>query len=342
MPLSVDAVDAHAGGQPGRVVLGGLGGLEVRGATMLDRMRYFQEHHDRFRQLMLHEPRGYPQSCLNVVVPPADPAADVGVIVMLPRTDYPLMSGTNTMCVTTVLLETGVLPMTEPVTEVVLDLPGGTVRVHAACEAGRVTEVRFANLPSFAVALGVPLEVEGVGRVEVDVAFGGMCYALADAEKLGLELRPEGSAPVREVGMAIGRAANEQLDLEHPGLDGSAGIDGAVLHAPARRTEADVSMTAVLIGGMLDRTPSGTGLSAYLAARVAHGTLEVGRPLRAEGIVGAVWQGRARELTTVAGSAAIVPEVAGRAWISAHARYVLQDDDPFPTGFRVADLWRLD
>lgn len=342
MHLSIDAVDAHAGGQHGRVILGGVGRLAVHGATMFERMRSFQQQHDWFRELMLYEPRGYPQSCVNVVVPPADASADAGVIVMVPKPEYPSMSGTNTMCVTTVLLETGILPMSEPITELVLDFPGGLVHVQATCEAGRVTEVRFRNVSSFVTELDVPLEVPGIGTVEVDLAYGGMAYVLADTTRLGVRLTPETSAEVREVGVAIGGAARAQLRFQHPQLPQLSTIDGTVLYGPGQVPGADLRMTAVLTSGMMDRTPSGTGLSARLAALHARGVLEVGDHLRAEGIVGAVWEGGIVETGTVGDRPAVVPEVAGQAWITSYARYVLQEDDPFPTGFRMGDLWHLE
>lgn len=342
MPFSIAAVDAHAGGQVGRVVIGGVGELDVRGDTMEDRRRYFQKHHDWFRGFMLFEPRGYPQSCVSVVVPPADDSADVGAIIIEPQPEYPAMSGTNTMCIVTVLLETGALPMSEPTTDITLDLPGGPVRVRATCRNGRVTEVRFRGLPSFAAQLDAALDVPGLGVIEADLCFGGMSYVMVDAAALGLILEPERAGEVRDMGRRIALAARDQLEFRHPTADGLDLVEGTVLYAPPASPENDLRMTAVLTTGMIDRTPCGTGLAALLAARNTRGDLGLNEPLKAEGMAGAVWEGTVREVRDVGGRRTVVPEIAGQAWIYAYARYVLMDDDPFPTGFRMGDLWQLE
>src|SRR6478609_5497794 len=172
----ITAVEAHAGGEPGRVITGGV--IDVPGETMFEKKRYLETHRDEIRKLMLREPRGYPGLCANIILPPTTPEADAGFIIM-EQTEYPPMSGSNTICVTTVLLETGILPMQEPVTELTLEAPAGVVEVTAACRDGRCESVELTNVPSFADRLAAPLEVDGIGTIEVDVAFGGMWYAIA-------------------------------------------------------------------------------------------------------------------------------------------------------------------
>ena len=198
--FAVDAVDAHAEGQHGRVVVGGVGRLAAPGATMFEKMKHFEQHGDWFRLLMLREPRGYPRSCVNVLLPPSDPSADAGFVIMEQSALFATMSGTNLMVVTTVLLETGMIAMVEPVTTLQLEVPAGLIEVTAHCRNGRVTLVEFENVPSFAIAVDVPIEVPGFGTVPVSVAWGGMACAVVDADALGLELVPD---QARSVGEAI-------------------------------------------------------------------------------------------------------------------------------------------
>src|SRR5882672_3140874 len=183
----IQAVDAHACGEHGRVIVGGV--LDVPGATMFDKMCYLRDHADGLRKRMLREPRGYPAANCNLILPSTNPAADAGFVIM-EQVEYPGMSGTNTICVATVLLETGMLPMTEPVTEITLEAPAGLIRIRATCAGGKVTGVTFRNVPAFATHLDTPVEVPQLGTVTVDVAYGGMFYVIADAAPLGLALAP--------------------------------------------------------------------------------------------------------------------------------------------------------
>src|SRR4026208_2601327 len=175
----VNAVDAHACGEPGRVLVGGV--LDVPGATMYDKMCYPRDHMGGLRKRMLREPRGYPAANCNLILPSSNPEADAGYVIM-EQVEYPGMSGTNTMCVTTVLLETGMLPMTEPLTRLTLESPAGLLVVDAECHDGKVTAVTFRNVPAFATHLDTPIEVPQLGTVTVDVAYGGMFYVIAEAE----------------------------------------------------------------------------------------------------------------------------------------------------------------
>ena len=209
----ITAVDLHACGEPGRVITGGV--LDVPGKTMFEKMQYFQAHHDDVRLRMLREPRGYPALCANVILPPADPRADAGFIIM-EQVEYPPMSGTNTICVVTTLLETGILPMKEPVTEFVLEAPAGLVGIRADCKDGKVTQVTFKNVPAFAVHLDVNVEVLKLGTVVVDVAYGGMFYVIADAGPLGFKLTPDEGRDITRVSEMIKAATQEQYPVVHP------------------------------------------------------------------------------------------------------------------------------
>ncbi|KPK01429.1 MAG: hypothetical protein AMS20_13605, partial [Gemmatimonas sp. SG8_28] len=344
----ITAVEAHAAGEPGRVITGGV--LDVPGATMLAKQRYLARHGDWLRKLMLREPRGYPALCCSVVLPPTDPAADAGVVIM-EQTEYPAMSGSNTICVVTALLETGMLPALEPVTELTLETPAGLIRVTAEVRDGKVTSVTFENIPAFAVHLDAELVVPELGRVEVDVAWGGMFYVIADATALGLELTPDNGARLARVGEMLRAAAGEQLPVTHPENPEFAGISISQLSGPATRPDAHRKNVVVVSTGRLDwtrpstwtgaidRSPCGTGTCAKMATLYARGALALGEDFRHEGILGTVFTGRLLRETSVGPYRAVVPSLSGTGWITGISQWVVDPSDPFPEGFRVGDVW---
>ncbi len=345
---TIQAVDAHACGEPGRVIVGGVS--EVPGDTMFEKMEHIRDHGDNLRKLMLREPRGYPAANCNLILPPTCPDADAGYVIM-EQTEYPGMSGTNTICVSTVLLETGMVEMREPVTELTLESPAGLIRVRAECRGGRVRSVTFRNVPSFAVHLDTAIEVPQLGMVTVDVAYGGMFYVIADAPSLGLEIVPDRGRDIVRVGEMVKAAAREQLPVTHPDQPGFEGITIAVLSAPPSRPEAHMKNAVVVSTGKLDwdrpatwtgaidRSPCGTGTSAKMAALHAKGELQLNEDFNHEGILGTIFTGRLIEETQIGPYKAVVPTITGRAWITGKADYELQEDDPFPEGFTVGDIW---
>ncbi|MEA2609455.1 MAG: proline racemase [Chloroflexota bacterium] len=344
----IEAVDAHAAGEPGRVIVGGV--ADVPGATMFDKMTWLQVNRDDLRLRMLREPRGYPAANCNLILPATDPAADAGYVIM-EQVEYPGMSGTNTMCVTTVLLETGMIPMSEPITELTLESPAGLIRVTAECADGKVTGVTFRNVPAFATHLDTAVEVPQLGTVTVDVAYGGMFYVIAEAEPFGLRLTPDEGADIVRISEMIKAAAAEQLPVVHPDQPGFAGITIAQLSGPAHDAANDRrNVVTVSTGkldwarpstwtGAIDRSPCGTGTSARMAVLHARGELHVGDTFRHEGILGTVFTGRVLEETAIGPYRAIVPSISGQAWITGFASYVVDPTDPFPDGFTVGDIW---
>jgi proline racemase len=339
MRFAVDAVDAHAEGQHGRVVLGGVGVLAAPGATMFEKMTYFEQQADWFRRLMLHEPRGYPRACVNVVLPPTDPRAAAGFVIMEQSELYAAMSGTNLMVVATVLLETGVLAMSEPLTALALEAPAGVIDITAHCESGRVRLVEFENVPAFATAVDVPVDVPGFGTVPVSVAWGGMACAVVDAAALGLELVPEQARAIQTAIAAVCGAARHRIGFRHPENDELAEIEATVVIGAPHDPSHHARQTAGLPGGQMDTSPSGTGTSAGLAVLAARGDVAPGDAFVTEGLLGGVFRCAIERTTEVGGVPAIVPRIGGRAWITGYARYVLQDDDPFPEGFTMGDIW---
>lgn len=344
----IHAVDAHAAGEPGRVIVGGI--VDVPGSTTYERMAWLRDNRDELRRVMLREPRGYPAANCNLVLPPTSPGADAAYVIM-EQVEYPGMSGTNTMCVVTVLLETGMLPMVEPVTELSLETPAGHIRVRADCEGGKVRAVTFRNVPAFATHLDTPIEVPELGTVTVDVAYGGMFYVIADAEPYGLRLTPDEGRDIVRISEMIKAAAAEQLPVSHPDQPGFTGITIAELtgsaHDPANSARNVVTVSTGKLDwskpstwtGAIDRSPCGTGTCARMAVLHAKGRLGLDEDFRHEGILGTVFTGRLVEETTVGGRTAVVPTLSGTAWITGFAQYVVDPSDPFPEGFTVGDIW---
>jgi proline racemase len=267
------------------------------------------------------------------------------------QVEYPGMSGTNTMCVTTVLLETGMLPMHEPVTELTLETPAGLIRVRADCAHGKVQRVTFRNVPAFAAYLDRTIDVPQLGNVVVDVAYGGMFYVIADAAPFGLRLTPDEGRDIVRIGEMIKAAAREQLPVVHPEQPGFDGITIAQLSGPSSGPHAD-RRNAVVVStgeldwsrpstwtGAIDRSPCGTGTCAKMAVLHAKGQLRLAQDFRHEGILGTVFTGRLLEETRVGDYLAVVPTLSGQAWITGMASYVLDPSDPFPEGFTVGDIW---
>ncbi len=343
----ISAVDLHACGEPGRVIVGGV--LDVPGRTMLEKMKHFATQADDLRLRMLREPRGYPAANCNLVLPPTRSEADAGFIIM-EQVEYPAMSGTNTICVTTALLETGMVPMREPVTDLVLEAPAGLIQVRAECANGKVRSVTFRNVPAFAVHVDKVVDVPHLGTVVVDVAWGGMFYVIADAAPFGLRLTPDEGRDIVRIGEMIKAAAQEQLPAAHPDVPGI-GITIAQLSGPPSGPHADRKNAVVVSTGTLDwnrpatwtgaidRSPCGTGTCAKMAALHAKGQLGLGADFRHEGVLGTVFTGRLVEETTVGPYRAVVPTLTGRAWITAFSNYVLDAEDPFPAGFTMGDIW---
>lgn len=344
----IQAVDAHAAGEPGRVIVGGV--LDVPGATMFDKMTWLRANGDDLRLRMLHEPRGYPAANCNLILPSTNPEAAAGYVIM-EQVEYPGMSGTNTICTATVLLETGMVPMIEPVTDLTLESPAGLIRLRCACRDGKVTSVTFRNVPAFATHLDAIVEVPTLGTVSVDVAYGGMFYVIAEAEPFGLHLTPDEGRDITRITELIKAAANEQLPVVHPDQPGFAGITIGQLSGPAhdpansRRNVVTVSTGKLDFSnpstwtGAIDRSPCGTGTSAKMAVLQAKGRLGIGDAFRHEGILGTVFTGRLVEETTVGPYRAVVPTITGTAWITGMATYVVDPTDPFPDGFTVGDIW---
>lgn len=330
---TLTVVGAHAEGEIGRVVTGGV--IAVPGRTMAGKMRHLNRADDGLRRFLLAEPRGFAQMSVNLLLPPARPEADAGFIVIQPDGAH-AMSGSNAMCVATVLLETGIVAMKEPETTVVLDTPAGLVTAHARCRDGKCERVALEFPPSFAVHLEHPLEVEGLGRIIVDVAFGGAFYVLVDADALQLPLRAEAARRLVEVAAGIKRAARGQIEVAHPTISDLRQIEYVMFCAHEGKLLRNAT---VIFPGRLDRSPCGTGTAARLAVLHGRGRVAAGEELTFASIIGSRFEAVIAGTTDVAGRPAILPRISGRAWLYSIEHLGLDPTDPYPTGFTLPDTW---
>ncbi|RDA91264.1 hypothetical protein CP533_0653 [Ophiocordyceps camponoti-saundersi (nom. inval.)] len=338
---TVSIVGCHAEGEVGDVIIGGV--LDVPGKTMFDKLEHFRTQNDGLRQLLLNEPRGRASMNTNLILPPCNADADVGFLIM-ESDEYAPMSGSNTICTATVLLETGMLPMREPVTTLTLDTAAGLVSVTAHCEAGKCRSVAFDNVPSFVDALDLPVDVPGLGVVSVDIAWGGMWYALVDAATIGVRIENSCAGRLVEIGQRIKRAVQAQYTPVHPDNHKIAGVSILAITDPVEDNgpEGKTARNVVVVSpGRFDRSPCGTGTSARMAVLHARGQLKVGETFRHRSIIGTEFVSRIRAVAKVGEHEAVINTIQGRGWITSFKQVVLDPTDPYPQGFRVGDQWHV-
>ena len=334
---AIEIVSCHAEGEVGDVIVGGV--APPPGDTLWAQSRFIASDQT-LRNFVLNEPRGGVFRHVNLLVPPKNPRAQMGFIIMEPE-DTPPMSGSNSICVATVLLDTGIVPMTEPETRLTLEAPGGLVEVLAHCRNGKAERITVTNVPSFVDRLGVSLEVEGAGTLTVDTASGGDSFVIADAAALGFRIAEDEARELAETGIRITRAANEQLGFTHPTNPDWTHISFCQIAAPLERGDGLLTAAnAVAIQpGKIDRSPTGTGASARMAVLRARGEMQVGDRYLARSIIGSEFLGRIEADTTLGGKPAIIPSISGRAWISGRRTEMLDPSDPWPQGYRLSDTW---
>ncbi len=334
---TIHIVSCHAEGEVGDVIVGGV--APPPGDTLWEQ-RCFIEQDDKLRRFVLNEPRGGVFRHVNLLVPPKHPQAKVGWIIMEPA-DTPPMSGSNSICVATVVLDTGIVPMTEPETEFFMEAPGGLVKVKALCHNGKAERITITNVPSFVDKLDAKLEVAGLGTLTVDTAYGGDSFVIVDAKALGIQIHPSEAGNLVELGVKITNAANEQLGFYHPGNKDWDHISFCQFAGPLEKKDGEwVGPNAVVIQpGKIDRCPTGTGCSARMAVLHARGQMQVGERYRAHSIIGSEFICSIASETTVGDKQAIIPTVSGRAWITGTHQLMLDPDDPWPEGYRIADTW---
>ncbi|SCY67473.1 trans-3-hydroxy-L-proline dehydratase [Paracoccus tibetensis] len=333
----IHVISAHAEGEVGDVITGGV--APPPGATLWEQSRWIARD-GTLRNFVLNEPRGGVFRHVNLLVPPKHHEADAAFIIMEPE-DTPPMSGSNSICVATVLLDSGLLPMHEPETHLVLEAPGGLVRIRAECQGGKARRIFVQNLPSFAARLDAPLEVEGLGTLTVDTAFGGDSFVCVDAAALGFSLTPDEAHDIARLGVRITAAATAQLGFHHPENPDWRHISFCLFAGPIGRDGHDLSAGAAVAirPGTVDRSPTGTALSARMALLHARGQMGLQDRLTATSLIGSTFTGHILGQTTVGETPAILPEISGRAWITGTHQHMLDPDDPWPEGYRLSDTW---
>ena len=333
----IHIVACHAEGEVGDVIVGG---VEPPPGDTLWEQRNYIEQDDKLRRFVLNEPRGGVFRHINLLVPPKNPEAQVAFIIMEPA-DTPPMSGSNSICVATVVLDTGIVPMTEPETTLKMEAPGGIVKVRAQCKNGKAEKITITNVASFVDQLGVNLEIEGLGTLVVDTAYGGDSFVIVDAHELGFKITPDEAPDLVALGVKITKAANEQLGFSHPMNPEWDHISFCQFAGPLKKEDHVLSgpNAVVVQPGKIDRCPTGTGCSARMALLHAKGEMKLGERYLASSMIGSTFDCGIESLTEVGDRSAIFPTITGRAWITGTRQVMLDPSDPWPEGYRIADTW---
>ena len=334
---TVHVVSAHAEGEVGDVIIEGV--EPPPGETLWEQSRWIAKDQV-LRNFVLNEPRGGVFRHVNLLVPPKNPKASAAFIIMEPE-DTPPMSGSNSICVATVLLDHGLITMEEPVTNFFLEAPGGLVKVKALCKNGKAERIFVQNLPSFGYKLDTKLELEGYGSISADTAFGGDSFVIVDAKKLGFSIDPSEAAELARLGAKITDAATEQIGFRHPTITDWTHYSFCQFSRMEDQSNDCISFkSAVSIKpGKIDRSPTGTALSAKMAVLEARGEMKVGQKIKAISIIGSSFEGKIVEKCNLNGTSTIIPEISGRGWITGLHQHTLEPTDPWPEGYRLSDTW---
>lgn len=333
----IHMVSCHAEGEVGNVIVGGV--AVPPGETVWEQARWI-ENDQKLRQFVLNEPRGGVFKHINLLVPAKHQDAVYGFIIMEPE-HTPPMSGSNSICVATVLLDTGLIEMQEPITEFFLEAPAGLVHVKAYCKDGKAQSIEVQNVPSFVYKLDVDLEITGIGTLKVDVAYGGDSFVLVDAPSLGFEIIPDEALDLAQLGAKITKAANEQIGFQHPVHTEWDSISFCQFTLPIERREGNLigRSTVAIDPGKLDRSPCGTGCSARMAVLHARGDMRVGDHFIGYSIIGSRFDCGITETAQLGDVSAIIPTVRGRAWITGTHQLMVDPADPWQLGYRLTDTW---
>ena len=334
---TVHVVSAHAEGEVGDVIIEGV--EPPPGKTLWEQSRWIAKDQV-LRNFVLNEPRGGVFRHVNLLVPPKNPKASAAFIIMEPE-DNPPMSGSNSICVATVLLDHGLITMEEPVTNFFLEAPGGLVKVKALCKNGKAERIFVQNLPSFVYKLDTSLELEGYGSISADTAFGGDSFVIVDAKKLGFSIDPSEAAELARLGAKITDAATEQIGFRHPTITEWTHYSFCQFSRKQDQSNDCISFkSAVSVKpGKIDRSPTGTALSAKMAVLEARGDMKIGQKIKAISIIGSSFEGKIIEKCNLNGTSAIIPEISGRGWITGLHQHTLEPTDPWPEGYKLSDTW---
>ncbi len=325
----------HCEGEVGRCIIGGAGNFP--GKTVLDKMRYINEENDWIRRFTLQEPRGSAMQSVNLILPPVEDGSDASFIVLQPDEAHAL-SGSNTMCISTCLLETGMVPMKEPETQLRLDTAVGLIKSYAKCKDGKVESVRVEMCPSFAAVLDREIDVPGIGKIKVDVGFGGCFFCLVDVNQVGLKIDPSMARALVDKAVIIKKAADEQIQVRHPDEPAFNHIEYVMW---TDKGEGNVYINGTVIHpGRMDRSPCGTGTSTRLAIMYAKGQLKEGEEIYTQSIIGGRFKDSIVGTTKLSdGTVAVIPSIEGRCWFYNIEQLGIEPTDPFPVGYTMSDTW---
>ena len=327
---TIFAIDSHTMGEPTRIVVGGV--PNIPGKTMPEKKAYLEEHLDWVRTAIMLEPRGHNDMFGSIVTQPTTEEADLGIIFM-DGGGYLNMCGHGSIGAATVAVESGMVPAVEPVTNLTLEAPAGLVKASVKVENGKAKEVSIINVPAFLYKRDVEVDVPGIGKVVMDISFGGSFFAIVKAENLGLEISPASAQKLIEVGMNVIKAVNEQIEIQHPTLPHIKTVDLCEIYGPAKSADATMQNAVVFGQGQLDRSPCGTGTSAKMATLYAKGLLKMKEDFIYESIIQTKFKGRVLEETKVGDYDAIIPEITGAAYITGHNQFFIDPEDPVRHGF---------
>ncbi|GFR34856.1 proline racemase [Thermobrachium celere] len=327
---SIYAVDSHTMGEPTRIIVGGI--PKIPGNTMPEKKKYLEEHMDHIRTAVMLEPRGHNDMFGSIITEPTNKEADLGIIFM-DGGGYLNMCGHGSIGAATVAVETGMVEVKEPYTEIVLEAPAGLVKARVKVENGKAKEVSIVNVPSFLYKSDVEVEVEGLGKVTLDIAFGGSFFALVDSTQLGMQISPNNVQKLVDVALKIRRAVNESVEIQHPTLSHIKTVDLVEIYGPPTKEEATLKNVVVFGQGQVDRSPCGTGTSAKIATLYAKGKLKMNEEFVYESILGTMFKARVIGETKVGDFNAVIPEITGSAYITGFNHFVIDPEDPVKYGF---------
>ncbi|QXM05540.1 proline racemase [Crassaminicella indica] len=327
---SIHVIDSHTMGEPTRIVVGGV--PVIPGKTMPEKKKYLEEHLDHLRTGIMHEPRGHNDMFGSIITQPINPEANLGIIFM-DGGGYLNMCGHGTIGACTAAVETGMVEVTEPYTQVNLEAPAGLVRARVKVENGKAKEVSFENVPSFLYKQDVEIKVPKVGKVTLDIAFGGSFFAIVEAKQLGVKVEPKNVHKLTELGITIRDILNNEIEIQHPELEHIKTVDLVEIYDVPTDPEANLKNVVVFGESQVDRSPCGTGTSAKLATLFAKGKIKENEIFIYESIIGTKFKGRVVRTTKVGEFDAVIPEITGSAYITGFNQIIIDPDDPVKYGF---------
>jgi proline racemase len=326
----INAVDSHTMGEPTRIITGGV--PVIPGNTMPEKKEYLEKHLDYLRTAIMLEPRGHNDMFGSIITAPTMPEADLGIIFM-DGGGYLNMCGHGSIGAATVIVETGMIPMVEPYTNLTLEAPAGLVKAKVKVENGRVKEVSIANVPSFLYKENVELDVPELGRITFDISFGGSFFAIVNAKQLGLKVETKNTQKLTEIALEMRDIINKTIEIQHPELAHINTVDLIEIYDEPTHPEATYKNVVIFGQGQVDRSPCGTGTSAKLATLYSKGELKENELFVYESILGTLFKGRIVGVDKVGDYESIIPEITGAAYITGFNQFVIDEHDPVKHGF---------